>query len=945
MEKYNPENIFVPDEEDLTSAGNLLKFKDRGFNDSDYSGLGKKILRKNLIEGMNVLTESMISEENTIYVIQYDFDLRGATIEIPSNCVLKFEGGKLDNGVLCGNYTVIDAPAYQIFGDNLALFQYALHYRDEIRKIPYQVNSGVINPTKVYLDDALVTRNENVICRDIWFSDSKEAFYDKEEAGQSGTIDNTDLLTIGKFTILNDPMNSMCKLIFDDTGKGNYDSNMTLNKTTLLWLQLETDEEGNPIFIIPRLDQFLFFHADGTRWYADEVVTDLNDIYLTYLNRLKPDITSTFIGEAPLEWFGIELMSESDFRRNFTPGKDCSANIQKAFNCTLPIKVINPGFIRCENTLYIELGKRIDLGGKYTFPDTDYMQNGLGNVVYYNNDNVVFYSTAMNQPALIVRAGNVDLTGGGFTAEKNTAHADWLCKIDGNAPIRSGRLDTAFIGASTTSQGNKSNGILIDTGTKSRGYIMNMHFSGYIGNVIYGFYVPEYYSKGLYTKTSIILPWCTNLFIEDLFIDGFYQGITMYKGSMSKIDCILQGRNCVPIEVVDDYYHSYFDVNDCEIDMFCWDMNYFKTGAALQTPYKKIQVNNQNIITGKSLINSAYQFDFNASASDFMNHGTSGLIGVMGAYKLHHLKLDNILKTRLERASNVSGKIFENTNEILLDYPETSDEKEGISFASDVRDLKSMFTDTPIATPVKIAENQFVEIVLDFTDTPIDLSIEKLVFSYRNDSKSFFRKIDIIQFRNNEIKSFVKTFDVYNPVSTFSLVTGTVNRGISKLIIRLSDSSTYEDIYMAEIGGVGDINAPYISERGGTLYGDLIWKKGAPKNKDGTPTAHLHDALNSNVQTITLMNESISSKGMGTFARDFATGRIAVVNNINNKPTLVNIQDGTRFQRYTRGVSENRPNPAEYPVDMGTYFFDLTLKKPIWYNGDNTWVDAMGNNV
>jgi len=59
----------------------------------------------------------------------------------------------------------------------------------------------------------------------------------------------------------------------------------------------------------------------------------------------------------------------------------------------------------------------------------------------------------------------------------------------------------------------------------------------------------------------------------------------------------------------------------------------------------------------------------------------------------------------------------------------------------------------------------------------------------------------------------------------------------------------------------------------------------------------------------------------------------------------VNVHDGARFQRYTRGTIEKRPNPGEYPLDMGTYFFDYTLKKPIWYNGNNTWVDAMGNVV
>lgn len=50
----------------------------------------------------SVLVQSMISEPNTIYIIQYDYDLLGQTINLPENCILKFEGGSLKNGVLVG---------------------------------------------------------------------------------------------------------------------------------------------------------------------------------------------------------------------------------------------------------------------------------------------------------------------------------------------------------------------------------------------------------------------------------------------------------------------------------------------------------------------------------------------------------------------------------------------------------------------------------------------------------------------------------------------------------------------------------------------------------------------------------------------------------------------------------------------------------------------------
>ena len=50
----------APDEEDLTSVNvggtNVLKFKDKTYNPLTYSGMGRKILRKNIVTGVNTLT-------------------------------------------------------------------------------------------------------------------------------------------------------------------------------------------------------------------------------------------------------------------------------------------------------------------------------------------------------------------------------------------------------------------------------------------------------------------------------------------------------------------------------------------------------------------------------------------------------------------------------------------------------------------------------------------------------------------------------------------------------------------------------------------------------------------------------------------------------------------------------------------------------------------------
>lgn len=112
--------LTITDSEDIVTETNsanqvALKFADKTYNEADYSGLGRVYLRKNIVNvedpvtgnivKMNYLTQSMISKENTIYIIQYDYNLNNQTIIIPSGCVLLFEGGSINGGKLTGNDT------------------------------------------------------------------------------------------------------------------------------------------------------------------------------------------------------------------------------------------------------------------------------------------------------------------------------------------------------------------------------------------------------------------------------------------------------------------------------------------------------------------------------------------------------------------------------------------------------------------------------------------------------------------------------------------------------------------------------------------------------------------------------------------------------------------------------------------------------------------------
>lgn len=66
-------------------------------------------LTPNFVNDKNVLTQKMLSRQNTHYIIQYDYDLNDSAIIIPEGCTLEFQGGSINNGKICvsNNNTLI----------------------------------------------------------------------------------------------------------------------------------------------------------------------------------------------------------------------------------------------------------------------------------------------------------------------------------------------------------------------------------------------------------------------------------------------------------------------------------------------------------------------------------------------------------------------------------------------------------------------------------------------------------------------------------------------------------------------------------------------------------------------------------------------------------------------------------------------------------------------
>lgn len=134
--KYPIVNSVLPDEEDLTLTlpnednNSFIKLKDKEYDTTNFSGMGTKIIRKNIIEvtqkdgtikRINYLSPDTFNSENTIYVIRYDFTLN-EDITIPSNCILQFDGGSISGEhTITGQNTSIKAELVKIFNTDITL--------------------------------------------------------------------------------------------------------------------------------------------------------------------------------------------------------------------------------------------------------------------------------------------------------------------------------------------------------------------------------------------------------------------------------------------------------------------------------------------------------------------------------------------------------------------------------------------------------------------------------------------------------------------------------------------------------------------------------------------------------------------------------------------------------------------------------------------------------
>ena len=82
----------------------------------------KIVLGKNIVNDKNVLTTSMVSAANTLYVLQDDYDLDGGTVVLGNRSTILFAGGSVNNGTLDYKNGGIIPINKSVFGDHLRVW-------------------------------------------------------------------------------------------------------------------------------------------------------------------------------------------------------------------------------------------------------------------------------------------------------------------------------------------------------------------------------------------------------------------------------------------------------------------------------------------------------------------------------------------------------------------------------------------------------------------------------------------------------------------------------------------------------------------------------------------------------------------------------------------------------------------------------------------------------
>lgn len=902
----------TPDEEDLTSINvggtDVLKFKDKPYTPLTYSGMGRKILRKNIVDGVNTLTQSMMQDANTIYVIKYDFDLRGATIEVPEKCVLEFNGGSLDNGVLLGNKTSIVAGSYKIFGDNLALFKYGyikIHWGyidDAMVPLEYIVENGVININKVQPNTQLFSQ----------YNYTEKLVTDGYERA-SNENDNGVITPIGESLDVRTDL-AICpkqKATFSNNAAILYFNSMA--SMSLNGLQLIRLYSSEGIFTVPTTTHYLFFDGNGNLLHPGDTHAD-NDVYCSYMSKLVPLVSqSTFVGKAKLSWFVGDAYAA--YIKDINNAPDATLQFQKAMLSNFDIESDIEGYIRVEDSIYFETSKVVDFGGSYGWDSGVKQYNDIGNTKADRNysQKLIIYTLSANKPLVYIRNSSIKLIGGKFTAEYSSNHTSEICIFDTDYPISGARFDGVVFRGKTASDRslNSTCGIkFLPRGQAGLdGYCYNSKLDVSIYNCQYG----------------ISFNGSVNSMDIDLWVDGFYKTL-VGTVDMCNINMIAQTTKCLPKSLADGLL---CDINmSGTMDGFFWDLGTESQTSDIIVPYGQGKVSGNCQLIGKSTVNSFNRWIPSNTIRDKYTIDTASIpLNVGIPWRNGCVAVSKFIKPNINIETSYA-KVYKKTDGFQNSLQPTTAEavrNYSIYYADDVFNCESTIGALP-----QIDDDEYLEMVFYPLSTGYFLSTKARLKCFTISNTGVENTQIIIDNSLNALCTTTRTADFESSAFIDTKISSIIVRfwgKIGNILPRIYIWDSYNELNITRVG----INKNYAVYNNGNYV----------KYIDGT-----------NIGEAAISDLNIKSDAA-------LTDKINSLNTLNSSPVLISKQsegnlwlyknkalfnlDGTRATLVHAGSTANRP---EHTIDnksltKGTIYRDTDICKTIIWNG-NKWVEEDG---
>ena len=586
----------LPDEEDLTKSapdakGNAyLSLKDRKYEPDKYSGLGRKILRRRVIEiedpiygtqEKNLLLQADFAEDNTVYVVRYDFTLNGQDITLPDNSYIEYEGGSISDGNIidrAGGLNRVVLKKNIINGKNI-LTQEMVSKSNTIYEIRYDYNlngntvtipegcildmrgGSVTNGTINCVDTIIISTDANKL--DVTLTGTYR--FDSEKLVTSNTEDINIIQsidrkshTISAMLANRDTTNGMGYAILR---KDKSFKEQVTQENTIYEIRYDFDLNGEEI-TIPEGCVLDFQGGSLSNGILSGAFITIAGLYKIY-NNIK------FVGSCTnniyeLDWFVKNKNTTFDLSNK---KKDSTEEIQAAFDCgILQIHVSNQFYYYISSPLYIY--SYVSLTGNNVSLQHVRMENQQTCCFYTDLPMTILNIIASSKENTIINKSilvdNINITSAGPIAA-NDYHEDIaLVKVyndDGPNSQSWGvylNINISYLDMLITDEhGNR------------------LYKCGYTGldirctnpNGYFTYIVVDGYIRNLYKTINIV---ADEGWITDVRLD--YDSTGVYGGVIKASPVRITGSHQPRIELVGDDSDYYFEVNKGVSTGFVWDL-------------------------------------------------------------------------------------------------------------------------------------------------------------------------------------------------------------------------------------------------------------------------------------------------------------------------------------------------------------------------------------